>query len=643
MTALGTLTRALEARGAKHEGHVWQCPAHDDGRPSLSVDRNSGGDGVVLHCFAGCVTPAVVEALGLTMSDLFDEPMKAPTPAAQYVYTDAMGQPLYRVTRTLDKRFTQARHDLHDPNANDDGYVSAPGCMRNVPRVLYRLPEVVAAVQEGRTVYVVEGEKDSDALASRGEVGTTSPGGAGKWGSVATHAREVLAGATVVIVQDKDAPGEAHARDVMASLDGVAASVRLVQAREGKDVSDHLGAGYTLGDLVAPHVITDEGDSGEDRTPWIQWDAFWSKSRTAPQWVVPNVLARGRGHAIWARGGNGKSEFVQWVSLEAIKAGHVVIYLDYEMIDDDLFDRFTDFGYGPDSDLSRFYYMLIPSLPPLDQREGALALGELIDSVRAQHPGLHVVVIIDTISRAVVGPENDNDTTLNFIRFTGKELKRREVTWARLDHTGHAGDHARGASAKRDDVDVEWQHTRTDTGCRLKRHKVRMSWVPEYVDFTREEDPLLTYRQVEHSWILGTLDTATTLDRLAVALDASTRIAQKALKDSGDGIRMQVVRSAMKYRRMNAENPGSERRDPPAGPTPRDSTGPTPGPTTQIPHTYGTDPPRDPLGPTLTGSLGPSGGPYRGPPVAPAQSDNGNRLIEGHHVDPDGHALRGAS
>ena len=97
------------------------------------------------------------------------------------------------------------------------------------------------------------------------------------------------------------------------------------------------------------------------RRTFVDWPAFWAKDRSEPEWVVEHVLARRRGHAIWAKGGNGKSEFAQWLALRAIEGGHVVVYLDYEMIDDDLFDRLVDFGAGPETDLARLRYALIPS------------------------------------------------------------------------------------------------------------------------------------------------------------------------------------------------------------------------------------------------------------------------------------------
>jgi hypothetical protein len=60
--------------GYRRIGRSWQarCPVHDDRTPSLSI--REGADGrVLLHCFAGCETGAVLEALGLQFSDLFPQ------------------------------------------------------------------------------------------------------------------------------------------------------------------------------------------------------------------------------------------------------------------------------------------------------------------------------------------------------------------------------------------------------------------------------------------------------------------------------------------------------------------------------------------------------------------------------------------
>ena len=77
--------------------------------------------------------------------------------------------------------------------------------------MLYHLPEVVAAVRDGVVVFVVEGEKDAEAVVALCLVATTNPGGAGKW---RTAYSKVLRRARVVVIPDRDAADEAHAAGV---------------------------------------------------------------------------------------------------------------------------------------------------------------------------------------------------------------------------------------------------------------------------------------------------------------------------------------------------------------------------------------------------------------------------------------------
>ena len=50
-----------------------QCPAHSDRTPSLSVTEKSGK--VLVHCYAGCAAAEIVDAVDLSLSDLFDKPL----------------------------------------------------------------------------------------------------------------------------------------------------------------------------------------------------------------------------------------------------------------------------------------------------------------------------------------------------------------------------------------------------------------------------------------------------------------------------------------------------------------------------------------------------------------------------------------
>jgi len=61
-------------QGVKQSGKGWtaRCPSHEDKQSSLSI-REGNDAKVLLRCFAGCKTPAIVETLGLRMRDLFSQ------------------------------------------------------------------------------------------------------------------------------------------------------------------------------------------------------------------------------------------------------------------------------------------------------------------------------------------------------------------------------------------------------------------------------------------------------------------------------------------------------------------------------------------------------------------------------------------
>jgi hypothetical protein len=165
----------LERVKRNGEGWIARRPAHEDRNPSLSI--REGAEGILVHCFAGCSTEAVVDALGLTLADLFEDRERRPERPAQqivatYDYVDEGGARLFQVVRFEGKRFLQRRPD------GADGWIWK---LDDVRRVLYFLPDVRAAIARGATIYVVEGERDVHRLEDEGVLATTNPGGAGKW------------------------------------------------------------------------------------------------------------------------------------------------------------------------------------------------------------------------------------------------------------------------------------------------------------------------------------------------------------------------------------------------------------------------------------------------------------------------------
>lgn len=218
------------------------CPAHDDHRRSLSI--GVGRDGrALLKCQANCSTDAVLTALNLSKSDLFVDSRSNSNGNSKpvvkvYDYRDSAGNLRFQVVRYDPKDFKQRR-----PSSAGD-YIWN---MKGVEKVLYRLPGVLEAVKRSDVVYVVEGEKAADELVRLGCCATCTAGGAGKWDRTPS-AREVLRGAMVVVLPDNDEPGRQHAVQVVASLQGVAASVvplSLPGLPVKGDVFDWIEAGGT--------------------------------------------------------------------------------------------------------------------------------------------------------------------------------------------------------------------------------------------------------------------------------------------------------------------------------------------------------------------------------------------------------------
>jgi hypothetical protein len=232
-----TLVDTLAAVREDGRQRTATCPAHADGTASLSV--GIGDDNrALLHCFAGCTFEAIVEAAHLTRADLNGRRDTGSSPltiAASYDYTDEAGVLLYQVCRLVPKSFRQRRPD------GSGGWTWKLGDVR---RVLYRLPRLIAH----QTVYVTEGEKDSDRLAALGLASTTNAGGAGNWRDEYTQQLVAAGVTTVIVLPDNDDPGRYHAEVVATSCRAAGLTTQIVSLPNlplKGDVSDWLDAGGT--------------------------------------------------------------------------------------------------------------------------------------------------------------------------------------------------------------------------------------------------------------------------------------------------------------------------------------------------------------------------------------------------------------
>lgn len=329
-SSLDRVVKALESRGLptrnyRPDSFMAGCPVHEDSTPSLHVNWRKGqrGGGVLLFCH-GCQAGAgqLVEALGLSLADLFDEPLperdrgfgrvgKSPNRrlAAQrrgklgrlpglltgsagtsepepqhswveierYPYRDLGGGLVEEVIReectaegSRHKRFRQV-------------FFTAGGReLKRKPQdfypVLYRAPEVAQAVQAGRQVWLLEGEKDVHTAEGLGVVATTNAQG-GK--SFPDELVDCLEGADVVVVLDRDATGWARGVDLHSKLSGVRARVRLALPgvdRPKADLTDHVEAGLNLQALLDVSI--------EEVSTWHALSAVQDKAKSLQQAVT---------------------------------------------------------------------------------------------------------------------------------------------------------------------------------------------------------------------------------------------------------------------------------------------------------------------------------------------------------------------
>lgn len=158
---------------------------------------------------------------------------------AVYQYRDLSGAVIHETLRYEPKDFRQRRPD------DQGGYIWS---LQGIEPVLYRLPEISAAIAQGTPVFLTEGEKDADNLVKLGFEATTSAMGAGKWRDSYTVA---LRGAVVCICPDNDAAGFAHAANVASEIYFTTECVKFIPVpKTFKDVSDWIAANGTAAQLI---------------------------------------------------------------------------------------------------------------------------------------------------------------------------------------------------------------------------------------------------------------------------------------------------------------------------------------------------------------------------------------------------------
>jgi hypothetical protein len=331
------------------------CPFHDDHHPSLDVDPtkglwhckvcNIGGDPFKLvEKLASLDFPAVLQDIrakfGISGNSSKPKPVAPGRLVKRYTYQDADRSALFCKNRYEPKGFSICRPNGHG------GYHKGMG---GVTPVLYRLPELIAADE----VWVVEGEKDADALAELGVVATTNFDGAGKWSE---SYNESLRGKRVILIPDDDKSGRDHVQKVAVALYGVAASIKILElpnpaGTKGFDVYDFITEQpdsekaaerlAILSDGVADWTPEAEEEKPADEKrkpgpPILDDDCFLEQltdsdpdSNDQYEWLIDRLVPKGEPMVIAGKGASGKSslalEFSAQIMEKDPEAGVVYI------------------------------------------------------------------------------------------------------------------------------------------------------------------------------------------------------------------------------------------------------------------------------------------------------------------------------
>jgi 5S rRNA maturation endonuclease (ribonuclease M5) len=275
---------------------------------------------------------------------------------ASYDYVDEVGGLLYQVVRFEPKTFRQRRRDASQKWVwNLDG----------VRRVPYRLPELVAADPQG-PVFIVEGERDVDALRALGLVATCNAGGASKWRA---EYNEHLRNRHVVVIPDADEPGRRHADDVVRHLLSVAASVRQLELHGAKDVSDWIAASHTANELLelAQHtpLVTHATDSGATTRglTFTRVGDLLAEPDAQDEWLVDGLLPAGGFGVLVGKPKAGKSTLARNLCRSVAHGEHflsrtvqqgAVLYLALEEKRSQVKAHFKALGIGSDAPLKVF-------------------------------------------------------------------------------------------------------------------------------------------------------------------------------------------------------------------------------------------------------------------------------------------------
>ena len=367
-----------------------------------------------------------------------------------YEYVSADGEVVFEVLRyhhdTEGKTFIQRRPD------GNGGWFAGRG-----EPILYRLPDILANSTD--PIFIAEGEKDCDRLASLGFLATTAP--QGSW----PDDLSALAGRKVYVLADNDVPGERKAAAAVERLQGIATVTRVeIPGLPDKgDVSDWFDAGNAAEQLVAlcqdasPLPANDNIASVVTDTLPFVYPSKWQGQAVPPRrWLIDKLVPMRTVTLLSGDGGLGKSLFALQASVAAVLGKEVaglepsqgrVLYVGAEDEVDEFHRRIHDVlaEHGAAyEDLGDDFLLL-----PLADRDATLAMPEksgkmsqtpLFHSLRARISEFRPkLIVLDTSADLYGGNEIDRSQVRQFVAMLRSIAIEYDCAIVLLSHPSVAG------------------------------------------------------------------------------------------------------------------------------------------------------------------------------------------------------------
>lgn len=308
MSLAQTVTRALGGDWHGTQG-LAPMPGHTPKDRGLSIKDSDGGDDIILHSFSD---DAFNQGGWRDFKDVLRHsailPARAHAQAQSastntYEYADEAGAVLYRTKRI--EMAGKAKRFLAE-HLKGDRWLNGMGEVRRIP---YLLPDIIAAPDA--TIYLVEGERKADKLASWGFVATSIAFGAKGWAEKHSYA-EHFRGRTVVILPDNDEPGREYADKVRTSVNrvGKAIILDLPGLPPKGDIMDWAGNADELRALTASALA----GPVLAKLPTINPATWQGLDTPVREWSLQDHMPLRQATLLTGKGGVGKSLLAQQIA-----------------------------------------------------------------------------------------------------------------------------------------------------------------------------------------------------------------------------------------------------------------------------------------------------------------------------------------